>query len=120
MHTDRRNVIVKKSTLLTLQRNPSIRAVYSIGGGNQAIVDAFDAADHRCQVFIGHDLDRDNLHLLHDGRLTAVLHHDLRYDMRLACRIIMQAQGAIDGPIESVPSPIQVVTPYNIPMLPTA
>ena len=118
--TDGLDVIVKESTLQTLQRNPGIKAVYSIGGGNQAILDAFDAADHRCQVFIGHDLDRDNLHLLHDGRLTAVLHHDLRYDMRLACQIIMQAQGAIDGPIESVPSPIQVVTPYNIPMLPTA
>jgi len=70
-------------------------------------------------VFVGHDLDRDNLRLLHDGRLTAVLHHDLRYDMRLACRVVMQAQGAIDGPIESVPSPIQVVTPYNIPTLRT-
>lgn len=118
--TDGLDDIVKESTLQTLQRNPGIKAVYSIGGGNQAILDAFDAADHHCQVFIGHDLDRDNMHLLHDGRLTAVLHHDLRYDMRLACQIIMQAQGAIDGPIESVPSPIQVVTPYNIPMLPTA
>jgi len=118
--TDGLDVAVRESTLQTLQRNPGIKAVYSIGGGNQAILDAFDAADHRCQVFIGHDLDRDNLHLLHDGQLTAVLHHDLRYDMRVACQIIMQAQGAIDGPIESVPSPIQVVTPYNIPMLPTA
>ena len=71
-------------------------------------------------MFVGHDLDRDNLQLLHDERLTAVLHHDLRYDMRLACHIIMQAQGAIDGPIESVRSPIHVVTPYNIPTLSTA
>jgi LacI family transcriptional regulator len=71
-------------------------------------------------VFVGHDLDRDNLQLLHDERLTAVLHHDLRYDMRLACHIIMQAQGAIDGPIESVRSPIHIVTPYNIPPPPTA
>ena len=118
--TDGLDATVKESTLRTLQRNPGINAVYSIGGGNQAILEAFDAADRRCQVFIGHDLDRDNLQLLHDERLTAVLHHDLRYDMRLACQIIMQAQGAIDGPIESVPSPIQVVTPYNIPTLPTA
>ena len=117
--TDGLDVTVKESTLQTLQRNPGINSVYSIGGGNQAILDAFDAADRRCQVFVGHDLDRDNLQLLHDERLTAVLHHDLRYDMRLACRIIMQAQGAIDGPIESVRSPIQVVTPYNIPTLPT-
>ena len=117
--TDGLDVIVKESTLQTVQRNPGIRAVYSIGGGNRAILDAFDAVDHPCQVFVGHDLDRDNLRLLHDGRLTAVLHHDLRYDMRLACQVIMQAQGAIEGPIESVPSPIQVVTPYNIPTLRT-
>ena len=118
--TDGLDATVKESTLRTLQRNPGINSVYSIGGGNQAILEAFDAADRRCQVFVGHDLDRDNLQLLHDERLTAVLHHDLRYDMRLACHIIMQAQGAIDGPIESVRSPIHVVTPYNIPALPTA
>ena len=110
---------VYRLALDALDRHADIEAVYSIGGGNRAILDAFDAADHPCQVFVGHDLDRDNLRLLHDGRLTAVLHHDLRYDMRLACQVVMQAQGAIDGPIESVPSPIQVVTPYNIPTLRT-
>jgi LacI family transcriptional regulator len=117
--TDGLDATVEESTLRTLQRNPGISSVYSIGGGNQAILNAFDSADRRCQVFIGHDLDRDNLHLLHDERLTAVLHHDLRYDMRLACHIIMQAQGAIDGPIASARSPIHIVTPYNIPALPT-
>jgi LacI family transcriptional regulator len=113
--TDGLDATVRQSALQTLQRHPAINSVYSVGGGNQAILEAFDCADRRCQVFIGHDLDRDNLRLLHDGRLTAVLHHDLRYDMRLACHIIMQAQGAIDGPIESVRSPIHVVTPFNIP-----
>jgi len=116
--TDGLDVSVRESTVRTLERNPGINAVYSIGGGNQAILEAFDAADRRCQVFVGHDLDRDNLKLLREEHLTAVLHHDLRYDMRRACQIIMQAQGAIDGPIESIPSPIQVVTPYNVPVLP--
>lgn len=46
-------------------------------------------------------------------------HHGLRYDMRVACHIIMQAQGAIDGPIESFRSPVHIVTPYNIPALST-
>jgi LacI family transcriptional regulator len=118
--TDGLDGTVRESTLQTLQRNPGISSVYSIGGGNQAILEAFDAADRRCRVFVGHDLDRDNLQLLHDERLTAVLHHDLRHDMRLACQIIMQAQGAIDGPIESVRSPIQIVTPHNIPAMPVA
>jgi LacI family transcriptional regulator len=118
--TDGLDAEVRESTLGTLRRNPGVNSVYSIGGGNQAILEAFDAADRRCQVFVGHDLDRDNLQLLHQERMTAVLHHDLRYDMRLACQIIMQAQGAIDGPIASVRSPIHIVTPYNIPALPTA
>jgi LacI family transcriptional regulator len=117
--TDGLDATVRESTLQTLERSPGIGSVYSIGGGNRAILEAFDAANRRCQVFVGHDLDRDNLELLHDERLTAVLHHDLRYDMRLACHTIMQAQGAIDGPIESVRSPIHIVTPYNIPALPT-
>jgi LacI family transcriptional regulator len=118
--TDGLDATVRESTVQTLQRSPGICSVYSIGGGNRAILEAFDAAGRHCQVFVGHDLDRDNLELLHDERLTAVLHHDLRYDMRLACHIIMQAQGAIDGPIESVRSPIHIVTPYNIPTLPTS
>src|SRR3954447_6094887 len=113
--TDGLDATVKEPTLRTLQRNPGINSVYPTGGANRAILEPFDAADRRCQVFVGHDLDRDNLQLLHDERLTAVLHHDLRYDMRLACHIIMQAQGAIDGPIEFVRSPIHIVTPYNIP-----
>lgn len=117
--TDGLDATVRESTLRTLQVSPGINTVYSVGGGNRAILEAFDAAGRRCEVFVGHDLDRDNLQLLHDERLTAVLHHDLRHDMRLACHIIMQAQGAIDGAIESVRSPIHIVTPYNIPALPT-
>ena len=29
----------------------------------------------------------------------------------------MQANGAIDGPIESIPSQINIITPYNVPAL---
>ena len=116
--TDGLDATVKESTLSALERHPRISSVYSIGGGNRAILEAFDEADRTCRVFLGHDLDRDNLQLLREERLTAVLHHDLRYDMRRACQVIMQAQGAIDGPIESVRSPIHIVTPHNIALLP--
>jgi LacI family transcriptional regulator len=116
--TDGLDGTVKESALRALERHPRISSVYSIGGGNRAILEAFDEADRTCRVFLGHDLDRDNLQLLREERLTAVLHHDLRYDMRRACQVIMQAQGAIDGPIESVRSPIHIVTPHNIAPLP--
>ena len=110
--TDGLDATVRESTLRTLRRHPGITSVYSIGGGNTAILDAFDEVG-----VVGHDLDRDNLALLRDEKLTAVMHHDLRYDMRLACHTIMQVHGAIDGPVSSVRSPIHIVTPYNVPDL---
>jgi len=99
-----------------LDAHPDVRAVYSIGGGNRAVLDAFGARE--CAVFIAHDLDEDNVALLRAGRISAVLHHDLGQDMRRACHVIMQAQGALPGGIHSWPSSIQVVTPHNAPQPP--
>ena len=109
---------VRNQTISLLRDHHDITAVYSIGGGNKAILDAFEVVGRRCRVFIAHDLDRDNLSLIQNRQITAVLHHDLRQDMRRACHVIMQAGGAIDGPIESVASQINVITPYNVPSLP--
>ena len=100
-----------------LADHPSIVAVYSMYtfGGNQAIVDAFAHAGRPCRVFLAHDLHEDNVALLRAGHLSAVLHHDLREDMRHACHTIMQAHGAMPGRPQSRHSPVQVVTPYNLP-----
>jgi LacI family transcriptional regulator, galactose operon repressor len=35
--------------------------------------------------------------------------------MHRARQIIMQAHGALDGPIVTSPATIQVVTPFNVP-----
>jgi LacI family transcriptional regulator len=101
--------------LAALNTNPQINAVYSIGGGNLAIVEAFAARQRTYSVFIAHDLDQDNTRLLRDGRISAVLHHDLRQDMRQACYAIMQAHKALPGGGYSWPSNIHVITPYNMP-----
>lgn len=106
---------VYRLALDALDQHDDIEAVYSIGGGNRAILDAFDARRRPCRAFIAHDLDRDNRELLEAGRLSAVLYHDLRRDMHRACQIIMQAHGALDGPIVTAPAPIQVITPFNVP-----
>jgi LacI family transcriptional regulator len=98
-----------------LRRHPDVAAVYSIGGGNQATLDVFAELDRPCGVFIAHDLDEENTRLLREGRLSAVLHHDLQQDMRRACQVILQARGVLPGGIHSWPSSIQVVTPYNSP-----
>ncbi len=106
---------VYQLALDALDHHADIEGVYSIGGGNRAILDAFDARQRPCRAFIAHDLDRDNRQLLEAGRLSAVLYHDLRRDMHRACQIIMQAHGALDGPIVTAPAPIQVITPFNVP-----
>jgi LacI family transcriptional regulator len=101
--------------LTALDTNPNIGAVYSIGGGNLAIVEAFAARQRTYSVFIAHDLDQDNTRLLREGRISAVLHHDLRQDMRQACYAIMQAHQALPGAVYPWPSNIHIITPYNMP-----
>jgi LacI family transcriptional regulator len=98
-----------------LEGDPAINAVYSIGGGNRAIVEAFARLERECRVFVAHDLDADNVQLLRGGSVSVVLHHDLGQDMRRACQVIMQAHRVLPGAPHSLPSNIQVVTPYNLP-----
>jgi LacI family transcriptional regulator len=100
-----------------LAADPEIAGVYSLyaTGGNAATLAAFADAGRACRAFVAHDLDAENLSLLHDGRLSAVLHHDLALDLRRACHVVMQAHGALPGPPRSWHSGIQVVTPHNIP-----
>jgi LacI family transcriptional regulator len=103
-----------------LAADPGIAGVYSMyaAGGNAATVAAFADAGRSCRAFVAHDLDAENLALLQGGHLSAVLHHDLRQDMRHACQVIMQAHGALAGHPRSWHSAIQVVTPYNLPPSP--
>ena len=98
-----------------LALRPSIDAVYSVGGGNVATLTAFDELGMTPAVFVAHDLDGDNRRLLRSRRISAVLHHDLRADMRHACRLLLQAKGVLPGRPRSIPSQVQVVTPFNEP-----
>jgi LacI family transcriptional regulator len=100
-----------------LAADSDIAAVYSMyaTGGNAATLTAFADAARSCHAFVAHDLDAENLALLQDGRLSAVLHHDLALDLRRACHVVMQAHGALPGTVRSWHSGIQVVTPYNLP-----
>ncbi|CAN5712083.1 LacI family DNA-binding transcriptional regulator [soil metagenome] len=104
----------ERLVLDALHAHPGIEAVYSVGGGNTATVAAFEEVGRDCKVFIAHDLDADNRQLLREGRISVVLHNDLRADARLALRMLLQERGALPAePVRSVP--VQVVTPYNIP-----
>ena len=85
----------ERLVLEALESHPGIEAVYSVGGGNTATVAAFDKLGRVCRVFVAHDLDADNRRLLREGRLSVVLHNDLRADARLAMRLIVQERGAL-------------------------
>lgn len=95
--------------------DPQIGAVYSIGGGNRGVVAAFADAGRTCEVFLGHDLGQTNRDLLRDGHLTAVLHHDLRTDMRRIAQTVMSHHGATPAGYRPPASEIQVITPHNMP-----
>ncbi len=112
--TDGLDATIRGLVLTALATEAAVPAVYSVGGGNTAILDAFAEGGRPAPVFIAHDLDEDNASLLHGGRIAAVLHHDLRLDMRRACQVIMSARNGLpDFPVTA--SAIQVVTPFNIP-----
>ncbi|MFW0784127.1 LacI family DNA-binding transcriptional regulator [Gordonia sp. CPCC 206044] len=102
-------------TTQALSENRDIAAVYSIGGGNRGIVAAFADADRTCEAFIGHDLGDANRTLLRSGHLTAVLHHDLRADMRQVAHAVMAFHGALPGEHRPRASGIQIITPHNVP-----
>jgi LacI family transcriptional regulator len=104
----------ERLVLEALEAHPDVGAVYSVGGGNTATIAAFERLGRVCRVFVAHDLDVDNRKLLRDGRISVVLHNDLRADARMAMRSILQQHGAL--PAEPArPVPIQVITPYNLP-----
>jgi len=102
-------------TQAVLAARPDVAAVYSIGGGNRAIVQAFGDAGRPCHVFIGHDLDSDNRRLLTDGMISAVLNHDLQADMRLACRLFLQAHRILPKAPPVPLSAASIVTRFNMP-----
>lgn len=113
--TDGLDETMVRAVRRALMVHPSIDAVYSIGGGNRATLTAFDEAGRQPAVFVAHDLDADNLALLRTRRVTVVLHHNLKADMRRACRLLLQAGGILPGSPLSVPSQVQVITPFNEP-----
>jgi LacI family transcriptional regulator len=92
-----------------------IAAVYSMGGGNIAILRALEARRQTPVCFIGHDLDRDNVRLLREGKVQAILYHDLRQDMRSACQHLMHFHKLLPASAVSPSSAVVVVTPENIP-----
>jgi LacI family transcriptional regulator len=99
--------------LEALLREPDICAVYSVGGGNTAILKAFEQAGRECRIFIAHDLDAENRILLAQNRIDYVLHHNLLKDIRAIYRLLLTHHRAISIKQDHTLSEILVITPYN-------
>ncbi|WP_085902886.1 LacI family DNA-binding transcriptional regulator [Kiloniella majae] len=100
-----------------LSREKNILAVYSAGGGNKAILESLGKTKQPCQFFIAHDLDRDNVRLLQQGKISLVIYHNLRQDARRACQLILRHHRLLPSDFTVSPSEIGIATPYNIPRL---
>jgi LacI family transcriptional regulator len=97
-----------------LERHRDIKAVYSIGGNNRAILSALATTQSIAHVFIAHDLDDENRALLRNWKISAVLNHDLRRDVRSACRAILHHHRALKEPDPVTSNPIQIITPTSL------
>lgn len=100
-----------------LASEPHLAAVYSAGGGNRAIVEAFESAGRPLPVYVAHDLDEDNIALLRQEKLSYVLHHSLEADAAHALSLLTQSRTRSAGPKTKRPahSALVVITPFNIP-----
>jgi LacI family transcriptional regulator len=92
-----------------------LAGVYSIGGGNAAILEALAASGNAGVPFVAHDLDRENVALLRQHAISFVLHHELTDDMRSLHAGIMGANGLAASSLPSISSDVRIVAPYNIP-----
>lgn len=94
----------------------NIKAVYSMGGGNKALLKTLAQYGHSPQIYIAHDLDDENLHLLKQKQVDYVLYHDLKNDMRNAFLTIAAHHKLIpDLELNLIAEP-QIITPENIPI----
>ncbi|NWA61806.1 LacI family DNA-binding transcriptional regulator [Pantoea sp. B9002] len=104
-----------KQMCTALEQDHSIHSVYSVGGGNSAVLQAFTAMQRNIKVFIGHDLDEENRKLLTAEEMDAVIDHDLHEDARSAFGAILRFHGFLpEAEEETASSRVIVVTPFNI------
>ncbi len=98
-----------------LEDHPDISCVYSIGGGNRAILDAFAAVGRGIDVFAAHDLDRTNTELLKSGQVSFVIHHNLRQDARRVSLHFSKHYRMIDQNTEIEETEISIACPIVAP-----
>ena len=97
-----------------LEAYPDIACVYSIGGGNRAILGAFAAAERGIEVFAAHDLDRTNTELLKSGRVSFVIHHSFRQDARQVSLHFSKHYHLVEPHMHIEDTEISIACPINL------
>ncbi|MFK3703921.1 LacI family DNA-binding transcriptional regulator (plasmid) [Klebsiella michiganensis] len=98
-----------------LRANPRLQAVYCVGGGNAAILRAFAACNREIATYLGHDVDEENRRLLLEGKINAVIQHDLHQDARAVFQTLLVFHGFLaPRDLTSPWSVVNVITPYNV------
>lgn len=98
-----------------LENISDLKAVYSMGGGNKAILKTLDHCRLRPLLYVAHDLDRENIDLLTKEKINFVLHHDLQRDVRAAFDRFLAFHKLIVEPTAEPVSTTQIFTPMNVP-----
>lgn len=99
---------------VALARMADLQAVYSVGGGNRAIVAALARHQIKPRMYVAHDLDTDNRLLLAQGTLSHVLHHDLQADVARALQHILAHHRLQTAPALGQ-SQVQIIIAENLP-----
>ena len=98
-----------------LQGINNFLGVYSMGGGNAAILMALKAKSLVPELFVAHDLDRENRQLLRQGHVHYILHHDLQSNLDCAFQHIASFyKSKVPTKFESIVD-VQIITIHNCP-----
>lgn len=99
-----------------LSGTSDLRAVYSSCSDNRLVIKVLEKNGLKPDVYVAHDLNRENLDLISDQWLDYVLHHDLQSDMRTVFNAFLAYHRLYAGPKIVAPSAVHIITPENFPV----
>jgi len=97
-----------------LERGGKATSIYSIGGGNSAILAAYKKHKIPIRLYVAHDLDEPNKSLLAQKKIHAILNHNIERDARHAFLHILKFHNQITYDKPFTQSRVNIITPYNL------
>ncbi|RVU84713.1 LacI family transcriptional regulator [Leucothrix sargassi] len=97
-----------------LERGGKATSIYSIGGANSAILEAYKKHKIPIRLYVAHDLDETNKSLLAQHKIHAVFTHNIERDARHAFLHILKFHNQITYDKPFTQSRVNIITPYNL------